>query len=106
MPTVMEAVPLQLDTQGVYRVGQTRVTLDSVLRAFHQGDTVEDIVSRFPSLEMADAYQVIAYYLRNRAELDAYLDDCSAREARLLAEHPEWSPVGLKNRLLERRARL
>ena len=55
------------------RVGQTNVTLETVLWAFQQGATPEDIVDQFPSLGLAEVYEVIAYYLRHRAEIDLYL---------------------------------
>jgi hypothetical protein len=48
-----EAIPLAKDSLGVYRVGGTRVTLDLVVRAFHRGATAEEIVQKFPSLQLA-----------------------------------------------------
>lgn len=34
MAAVMETIPLVLDAGGVYRVGQSRVTLDLVIHSF------------------------------------------------------------------------
>ena len=49
-----ERIPLSVDAHGVVRVGGTRVTLDTVMEAFLEGASAEDIVSRYPSLDLAD----------------------------------------------------
>ena len=69
----VQAIPLKADQDGVMRVGETRVTLDTVVHTFEQGHTVEEIVSHYPALRLADVYAVIAYYLNNRAEVRTYL---------------------------------
>ena len=51
----------------------TRVTLDTVLESFLDGATPEEIVQRYPSLDLVAVYEVIAYYLRNQEQLNAYL---------------------------------
>ena len=104
MADVLEAIPLAKDSHGVYRVGGTRVTLDLVVRAFNRGATAEEIVQKFPSLELADVYQVIGYYLKNRGELGEYLETRAGEEKTLLDAHPEWSPAGLRERLMARRS--
>lgn len=69
----VQTIPLKADQDGVMRVGETRVTLDTVVQAFEQGHTAEEIVSHFPTLQLADVYAVIAYYLNNQTEVRAYL---------------------------------
>jgi len=68
-----EAPPLR-EQDGALRVGRTRVTLETVLWEFQQGATPEAIVERYPILELADVYDVVAYYLRHRDDVDAYLE--------------------------------
>jgi len=68
-----QTIPLKADSDGVMRVGETRVTLDTVVHAFEQGHTAEEIVSHYPALKLADVYAVIAYYLNNQAEVLTYL---------------------------------
>jgi len=68
-----EPIPLETDADGVVRVGGTRVTLDTIVAAFKDGATVEEIVYQYPSLNLADVYSVIGYYLQQRAEVEAYL---------------------------------
>lgn len=103
MPAVVDAIPLAKDADGIYRVGGTRVTLDTVVRSFNRGATAEEIVQDFPSLQLPDVYQVIGYYLKRRAELADYFEKREHGEKELLAAHPEWSPRGLRQRLLARR---
>lgn len=100
-----ETVPLVIDVTGVVRIGKTRVTLDTVISAFLDGATAEEIVHQYPSLDLADVYSVIAYYLRRRAEVDAYLQQRRER-ARQIREHNEarFDPSGIRERLLARRA--
>lgn len=68
-----QSPPLEADSSGTMRVGGTRVTLDTVVHAFEQGHSAEEIVSDFPVLKLADVYAVISYYLNNRAEVERYL---------------------------------
>jgi len=68
-----EPIPLQSDNEGNVHVRGTRVTLDSVIHAFSEGATAEEICQRFPTVALDDSYAVILYYLRHRNEVDAYL---------------------------------
>jgi uncharacterized protein (DUF433 family) len=54
-------------------VGNTNVLLEMVIWAFQDGATPESIVQRYSTLDLGDVYAVIAYYLRHRADVDAYL---------------------------------
>ena len=77
MSIVLEAlsVPLQMAGDGCIRVAGSRVTLDTIVAAFDQGETPESIVDQYPGLLLDDVYAVVAYYLRNREEVAAYLRD-------------------------------
>ena len=70
---VAEKIPIETDTDGVVRVGKTRVTMDILVEAFNGGSTAEEIVYQFPVLNLADVYAVITYYLRNRDSVESYL---------------------------------
>ena len=100
---VLDEIPLARDVHGVYRVGGTRVTLDLVVRAFNRGATAEEIVQKYDSLRLPDVYQVIGYYLKHADELAGYFETRAREEEALLSSHPEWSPKGLRDRLLARR---
>lgn len=101
---LMQKLPLMLDPEGVMRVGGTRVRLETVIGAFLQGCTAEEILVKYPVLELADIYAVIAYYLQQREAVDAYLDarrrQSEETERELEARFPS---AGVRERLLVRR---
>jgi hypothetical protein len=86
-------------------VAGTRVTLDTVVQAFDQGATPEEIAQQYPSLSLADIYAVISYYLRNRSEVSDYLL-ARAEQAREIRRENEarYEAQGIRERLLARRA--
>lgn len=102
----IETIPLTLDAHGVYRVGGSRVTLDLVVRAFQRGDTPEEIAQQFPSLPLPDVFLVLGYYLKHSSDLAEYLERRAREERELITAHPEWSPQGLREKLLARSRRL
>jgi len=63
---------------GAVRVGDSRVTLDTVINAYRQGFSAEDIVGRFPDLGLEEVYGVLLLYLRHRETIDAYVDERNA----------------------------
>ena len=67
--------PLKHDDSGAVRIGDSRVLLELVIRAFQDGATPEAIVQRFPTTTLADIYSVIAYYLRHRSLVERYLTE-------------------------------
>ena len=67
-----EAIPLIKGADGVIRLRGTRVTLDTVVAAFLDGATAEEIAQQYPAVALADIYQVIGYYLRHETELEEY----------------------------------
>ncbi|NJL20933.1 MAG: DUF433 domain-containing protein [Leptolyngbyaceae cyanobacterium SM1_3_5] len=68
-----EAPPLREDESGAIRVGNSRVLLELVIRAFQDGAAPESIVQRYSTLSLADVYGAIGYYLRHQQEVEAYL---------------------------------
>src|SRR6185369_435671 len=99
-----EAPPLRLDEQGVIRIGQTRVTLDTLVAVFQRGETPEEIATNYDALSLAEVYQTIGYYLAHQAEVNAYLQrrQASRASAQVQAEE-QHDPNGVRERLLARR---
>ena len=64
--------------EGVYRVGGTRVSLDSIVYAFLEGHTAESIQQSFPILTLEQVYGAITYYLAHREDIDTYLQEQEA----------------------------
>ena len=59
--------------EGVYRVGDTRVSLDSLIYLFREGLSAESMVESYPALTLEQVHGALAFYLANQKELDAYL---------------------------------
>ena len=99
-----DIVPLTIDDNSVIRVANTRVTLDTMVIAFLEGATAEEIVQQYPSLDLADVYAVIGYYLHHRSDVDTYLTRCKqcAQKVRKQNEN-RFDPQGVRERLLKRR---
>lgn len=102
---VTDPIPLHMDADGVLRVGGTRVTLDSVIGAFSDGATPEEIVQQYPSLDLAYIYAVLGYYLRHRAEVEVYLQR-RQQQAQALRQQiaSRTNHHEIRERLLARRA--
>lgn len=101
--TTTETIPLRIDADGVIRIGDTRVTLDTIVVAFSEGATAEEIAQQYASVPLADIYQVIGYYLRRHPEVQVYMDrrQQQAEQVRTLNES-RFDPVGIRSRLLAR----
>lgn len=97
-------VPLTTDAHGVVRVGNTRVTLDSIVTAFRSGATAEEIAQQFPAVPLADVYQVIAYYLKHTPAVGAYLTE-RQKQAKSVRKQIEgrFESDGIRTRLLARK---
>jgi uncharacterized protein (DUF433 family) len=106
MPQALKtpALPLVVDAHGVMRVNGTRVTLETIVAAFTEGATAEEIAQQYPSVSLAQVYQVIGYYLQSSSELGPYLakrrqEACETKAA----NESMWPPDGIRERLLARR---
>lgn len=105
MSLVIEAepVPLAADADGVYRVAGTRVTLDTLVAAYQEGATPEEMTDQYPSIRLDHVYAVIGYYLRHREEVEVYLGRRVAHAAEVKsAVEKAWPSHGLRDRLLAR----
>jgi uncharacterized protein (DUF433 family) len=101
-------VPLTVTEFGTIRVGDSRVSLDSVVHHFNLGATPEQIVQSFPSLGLAEVYAAIAYYLTRREEVEDYLrrQEAEADDLRRRTESDpgqEAATAELRRRLAARR---
>ena len=100
-----ESPPLREDVAGGLRVGDSRVLLELVIRAFQDGATPETIVQRYSTLALSGVYAVIAYCLRHRSEVEAYLArrEQEAEEVRKRIESQQGGLREIRARLLARR---
>jgi uncharacterized protein (DUF433 family) len=97
-----EIPPLREDESGAIRVGNTRVLLEVVIRAFQDGASPESIVHRYSTLSLSDVYSTIAYYLRHQDAVEAYLNRreqlAESVEQRLSSVQPDLTLI--RSRLL------
>lgn len=103
-----EPSPIRVDEHGVVRVGDSQVLLDIVVQEFNNGAEPEAIAQGYPTLDLADVYGAIAYYLRHRKDIDDYLDT-RRQEAETLRQEIEArqpSRVELRAKLLARKAQM
>jgi uncharacterized protein (DUF433 family) len=100
--------PLRVDEHGVIRVGNSQVLLDIVIQGFNNGAEPEAIAHGYPTLNLADVYGVIAYYLRHRQDIDDYLHGRrqEAEKLRQEIEAKQPSRVELRAKLLARKAQM
>ena len=100
-------VPLTITEYGTIRIKGSRVSLDSIVHHFKLGATAEQIAHSFPSLNLADIYAAITYYLTHRDDVEAYLRR-QETEADALQQQIESDPkrqaamVELRERILAR----
>jgi uncharacterized protein (DUF433 family) len=102
-----ETPPLCEDETGAMRVGNSRVLLETVIRAFQDGVSPEYIVHRYSTLSLSDVYNTIGYYLRHQDAVEAYLNQreqlAESVEQRLSSIQPDLSLI--RARLLSQQNR-
>jgi uncharacterized protein (DUF433 family) len=65
---------VRTDEQGARRIGQTRVSLDSVVIAYQQGHSPETIRQQYPALTLEEVNGAITFYQANRDDVKRYLE--------------------------------
>ena len=103
LPLTAEPPPLTTSDDGVVRVGGTRVTLDTVVEAFREGLTPEEIQQQYPSLDLPQVYAAVTYYLHHRSEVEVYLEERARHRQEVRREvESHFDPTGIRERLLAR----
>lgn len=95
MATVAKVVYSHITKQPGVRGGKaciddTRIAVVDVVALLKQGFGDQQIVERYPSLNLAQVHAAISYYYENRDDLEADLaedDDAEAKHERLKAEY-------------------
>ncbi|MBW4554234.1 MAG: DUF433 domain-containing protein [Aphanocapsa sp. GSE-SYN-MK-11-07L] len=83
-----------IDQRGTgYWLEGTRISLDSVVYSFLNGESPESIAQNFPLLSLEQVYGAIAFYLANREFVDTYLEAGEAEFQRLQQSCQEKSPL-------------
>jgi uncharacterized protein (DUF433 family) len=93
---------LSQDANGEIRLTGHRIGLFHVVHYYNEGYLPEMLLCQYPSLSLALIHKVIAYYLENRAEADAYVAACREELTRQRAANPRRIDVpALRQRLEE-----
>lgn len=101
---IAEPPPLNRDVHGVWRVGGTRIPLETVIEEYRNGADADEIAYNYDSLQLADIHAVISYYLRHPDEIAVYLAERAKQSEQIRAENERRSPSeGWRERLLTRR---
>ena len=99
--TISNAVRLE---DGVIKVADSRVSLDSVVYAFNNGADAAEIQRDFDSLSLAQVHAAIAYYLHNKAAVDTYITKREVEREDWWREHEaKFPPKITREMLLARR---
>jgi uncharacterized protein (DUF433 family) len=77
---------------GNWYVSGSRVEVYSVIAAWNQGYSPEEVQSSFPVLSLVDIYGTILYYLEHRKQLDAFFRETDTQYHRLKAEAEAANP--------------
>jgi uncharacterized protein (DUF433 family) len=86
---------------GGYYIAGTRISLDSIVHAFQDGESPEGILRSFPSAgPLVRIYGAITFYLENKEKVEEYLRAQERRWDALRRERPK-SDDALANRLRE-----
>ena len=83
---------------GGFYVAGTRVSLDSIVDSFRDGDSPETIRQNFSTLSLEQVYGAIAFYLAHELEVDANIREGEEELDRAVPHLSESRPE-LYNRL-------
>lgn len=104
LPLHADQPPLRIDESGGVRVGDSRVSLDTIVEQYENGLSPEDLVRAYDTLKLSETYAVVAWYLRYRTEVQEYLkrrgEECETLRVKIESER---SPVS-RDELIARRS--
>jgi uncharacterized protein (DUF433 family) len=105
MVLIFESLPVPLTTtpEGEVRVSGTRIPLHYLIHDYLNGANADDLVMRYPTLQLSDVHAILGYYLAHKAELDAYVQEREKLSGDLHKKIEQHFPQqGLRERLLAR----
>jgi uncharacterized protein (DUF433 family) len=91
---------LTMDAAGEIRLAGHRIGLWHLVHYYNEGYSPEMLVCQYPTLPLALVHKVIAFYLENRAVVDAYAAACQEEVNRQRqAQRPPVDVATLRRRL-------
>jgi uncharacterized protein (DUF433 family) len=95
---------LETDAGGFVHMRGHRIGLHHVVRMYAEGSSPEGIAAEYPSLALSLIHRVIAFYLENQGEVDAYVAEHEREVARQIAAEPKAPSVTELRRRLQQMA--
>lgn len=90
----MQAVEYVRNRNGSWYVGESGVSVYSVIALWQQGLSPEEIQGSFSSLSLRDVYGTILFYMEHRDEMDAFFREQDAlfhrNKAQSEAQQPDF----------------
>jgi uncharacterized protein (DUF433 family) len=93
------------DQFGFITVRGSRIGLNHIVRLYRDGYAVEQIAQEFDTLPLATIYKVIAFYLDNQTEVEAYMTENDAELQRQAAKAPKTPTLTELRKRMEARRR-
>jgi uncharacterized protein (DUF433 family) len=86
--------------KGEIRLTGHRIDLFDLVPLYIEGNSAEMLLGFFPTLSLALIYKALAFYLENKAAVDAYVADCEAESKRYQGTAPPAPTIEeLKSRM-------
>ena len=101
MASIVGTIPKPVRmVEGTLRVGDSRVSLDTVVYHFNNGLDAAEIQRDYDSMSLAQVHAAIAYYLHNKAQVDAYLAEQEIRQEQIRKRIERDFPLKLTREML------
>lgn len=80
------AAYLDIQSDDDIRIKGRRIGIEHIIYAYNEGYSPEEISNRFSGVDLKIIYSLIAWYLHNRAQIDAFIAELDAMSAVARAE--------------------
>lgn len=84
---------------NIIRIKGHRINLEDIVDYYREGYSPEQIAQEFPGLSLEKIYVTIAYYLHNKAEIDAYMVRLAKRIEEEIREEETQEPPPVVQRI-------
>lgn len=79
---------LDFQSEDVIRLQGHRIGLEHIVERYNEGYSPEQIALEYPGISLEQIHGVLAYYLHNQAQVDAYIERIDAEAER---RYQEWA---------------
>lgn len=95
---------LDFDNPNGIRIKDVRINIEVIIMAAQVGLTPAEIVQDFPFLSLEQVHAALAYYYRNRAQMDDYIKRQDAAYDEAKRKHESGERPEVVQRLMKSRA--